>query len=123
MIYLVNGMMTKRIQKEKFDIYKKYIMKKFINPILRLGTAIALLSVIYMQNNELKELKEKTQFIEKSAPLADDANISNELDSLRTELFNAQNINGRYELSLEHLYEVNPKAGKQFDEFLNNETE
>ena len=98
-------------------------MKKFINPILRLGTAIALLSVIYMQNNELKELKEKTQFIEKSAPLADDANISNELDSLRTELFNAQNINGRYELSLEHLYEVNPKAGKQFDEFLNNETE
>lgn len=44
-------------------------------------------------------------------------------DSLRLELFNAQNINGRYELSLEHLYEVNPKAAKQFDEFLNNETE
>jgi hypothetical protein len=98
-------------------------MKKFINPILRLGTAIALLSVIYMQNNEIKELKEKTQFIEKSAPLAEDANITNEMDSLRTELFNAQNVNGRYELSLEHLYEVNPKAGKQFDEYLNNETE
>jgi len=98
-------------------------MKKFINPILRLGTAIALLSVIYMQNNEIKDLKEKTQFIEKSAPLAEDANITNEMDSLRTELFNAQNINGRYELALEHLYEVNPKAGKQFDEYLNNETE
>jgi hypothetical protein len=98
-------------------------MKKFINPILRLGTAIALLSVIYMQNNELKELKEKTQFIEKSAPLAEDANITNEMDSLRTELFNVQSINGRYELALEYLYEVNPKAGKQFDEYLNNETE
>lgn len=44
-------------------------------------------------------------------------------DSLRAELFNAQTINGRYELSLEHLYEVNPKAAKEFDEFLNNETE
>jgi len=98
-------------------------MKKFINPILRLGTAIALLGVIYMQNGEIKELKEKTQFIEKVAPLAEDTNITNEIDSLRTELFNAQNINGRYELSLEHLYEVNPKAGKQFDEYLNNETE
>ncbi len=98
-------------------------MKKFINPILRLGTAIALLGVIYMQNSEIKELKEKTQFIEKVAPLADDVNINNEMDSLRTELFSAQNINGRYELALEHLYEVNPKAGKQFDEYLNNETE
>lgn len=98
-------------------------MKKFINPILRLGTAIALLGVIYMQNNEIKVLKEKTQFIEKTAPLSDDVKITKELDSLQTELFNTQNINGRYELALEHLYEVNPKAGKQFDEYLNNETE
>ena len=99
-------------------------MKKFINPILRLGTAIALLSVIYMQNNELKELKIKSAVATESvAPLAGDIKISNEMDSLRTELFNAQNINGRYELALEYLYEVNPKAGKQFDEYLNNETE
>lgn len=98
-------------------------MKKFINPILRLGTAIALLSVIYMQNNEIKQLKEKTQFIEKAEPLSEDVKITNEIDSLQTELFSAQNANGRYELALEHLYEVNPKAGKQFDEYLNNETE
>jgi hypothetical protein len=39
------------------------------------------------------------------------------------EIFNAQNINGRYELSLEHLYEVNPKAGKEFTDFMENETE
>lgn len=98
-------------------------MKQFINPILRLGTAIALLSVIYMQNSELKELKANAKIVEKIAPLAGDVNITNEMDSLRTELFTLQSINGRYELALEHLYEVNPKAGKEFDEYLNNETE
>jgi hypothetical protein len=98
-------------------------MKQFINPILRLGTAIALLSVIYMQNNELKELKANAKVVEKIAPLAGDVNITNEIDSLRTELFTTQSINGRYEMALEHLYEVNPKAGKEFDEYLNNETE
>lgn len=98
-------------------------MKKYINPLLRLGTAIALLGVIYMQNSEIEELKAKSQIIEKVAPLAGDVAISNQIDSLQTELFNLQSINGRYELSLEYLYEVNPKAGKQFDEYLNNETE
>lgn len=98
-------------------------MKKYINPLLRLGTAIALLGVIYMQNSEIEELKAKSQIIEKVAPLAGDVTISNQIDSLQTELFNLQSINGRYELSLEYLYEVNPKAGKQFDEYLNNETE
>jgi len=44
-------------------------------------------------------------------------------DSLYDELFIQKTTNGRYELSLEHLYEVNPKAAKEFDEFLNNETE
>lgn len=99
-------------------------MKKFINPILRLGTAIALLSVIYMQNNEIEELKLKCAVVNESvAPLAGDIKISNEIDSLQTELFNAQNMNGRYELSLEHLYEVNPKAGKEFQNFMEHETE
>lgn len=93
-------------------------MKKFINPILRLGTAIALLSVIYFQNKELKELRLKMEPV-----VGGDIQKAEVIDSLQTELFNAQNINGRYELALEHLYEVNPKAGKQFDEYLNNETE
>ena len=35
-------------------------MKRFINPLLRLGTAVALLSVIYFQNKELKELRDET---------------------------------------------------------------
>ena len=45
------------------------------------------------------------------------------IDSLQTELFNANNAVGRYELTLEHLKEVNPKAAKQFEDYLNHETE
>jgi hypothetical protein len=45
------------------------------------------------------------------------------IDSLNAEIFNLQSINGRYELSLEHLYEVNPNAAKQFDDYLQHETE
>jgi hypothetical protein len=98
-------------------------MKKFINPILRLGTAIALLGVIYMQNNEIKELKENSKIVEKIAPLDVDVKITNEIDSLQTELFLLQTTNGRYIMALEYLYDVNPKAAKQFDEYLNNQTE
>lgn len=46
-----------------------------------------------------------------------------ENDSLRLELFNAQNQNGRYEIGLQYLYEINPKAGKEFEEYINNNTE
>jgi hypothetical protein len=45
------------------------------------------------------------------------------VDSLHDELFNVKAENGRYELSLEHLYEVNPKAGKEFQAFMEHETE
>jgi hypothetical protein len=44
-------------------------------------------------------------------------------DSLYDELFIQKTTNGRYELSLEHLYEVNPTAAKQFTEFMESETE
>jgi hypothetical protein len=38
-------------------------------------------------------------------------------------VFNAQSENGRYELSLDHLKEVNPKAAKQFEDYMTHETE
>jgi hypothetical protein len=44
-------------------------------------------------------------------------------DSLHDELFMSKVQNGKYELSLEHLYEINPKAGKEFTEFMEHETE
>lgn len=45
------------------------------------------------------------------------------VDSLQTNLFIATSEIGRYEMSLEYLYEVNPEAAKEFDDYFNNETE
>jgi hypothetical protein len=93
-------------------------MKKFINPLLSLGTAAALLGAIYFQNQEIDSLKKQTQI----QPVMGNNN-QNIVDSLQEEIFMLQTQNGRYELSLEHLYEVNPKAGKEFQNFMENETE
>ena len=49
--------------------------------------------------------------------------LTNQVDSLRSELFITSTVNNRYELSLDHIKEVNPKAGKEFEEFYNHETE
>ena len=92
-------------------------MKKFINPLLSLGTAAALLGTIYFQNQEIDSLKKQTPI---QNVVGSNQNI---VDSLQEELFMLQTQNGRYELSLEHLYEVNPKAGKQFTTFMEQETE
>ena len=92
-------------------------MKKFINPLLSLGTAAALLGAIYFQNQEIDSLK-------KQIPIQNVVGSNqNIVDSLQEELFMLQTQNGRYELSLEHLYEVNPKAGKEFQNFMEHETE
>jgi len=45
------------------------------------------------------------------------------IDSLQNELFIKQSEVGRYELTLEHLKEVNPKAGAEFEHYLSHETE
>ena len=52
-----------------------------------------------------------------------DIEKANLIDSLHDELFQSKVENGRYELSLQHLYEVNPKAAKEFDDFMAHETE
>ena len=93
-------------------------MKKFINPLLSLGTAAALLGTIYFQNQEIDSLKKQTPI---QPVMSNDS--QNIVDSLQEEIFMLQTQNGRYELSLEHLYEVNPKAGKEFQNFMEHETE
>ena len=45
------------------------------------------------------------------------------IDSLKEELFQLQSENGRYEMTFEHLKEVDPKASKEFEHYFNNETE
>jgi hypothetical protein len=49
--------------------------------------------------------------------------LRNRVDSLHDELFISKVQNGRYELTLEHLNEVNPKAALEFVNFMNHETE
>jgi hypothetical protein len=95
-------------------------MKKYINPILSLGTAAALLGAIYFQNQQIDGLKKQ---LEVQPVVGGDIQKANVIDSLNNEIFNLQTQNGRYELSLEHLYEVNPKAGKEFTNFMEHETE
>jgi len=95
-------------------------MKKYINPILSLGTAAALLGSIYFQNQQIEGLKKQ---LEIQPVVGGDIQKANTIDSLSDELFNAKVEAGRYELSLEHLKEVNPKAGKQFEDYMAHETE
>jgi hypothetical protein len=98
-------------------------MKEFIQKYQKaiVGTgAIAVLVVCYFQQKELTKLRgeQKIEVI-----VGGDIEKANLIDSLHDELFISKVQNGRYELSLEHLYEVNPKAAKEFDDFMAHETE
>ena len=98
-------------------------MKEFIAKYQKaiVGTgAVAVLVVCYFQQKELSKLR-AAQKIE--VVVGGDIEKANLIDSLHDELFNAKVENGRYELSLQHLYEVNPKAGKEFQDFMEHETE
>ena len=113
------------ITKEIFNIYtKQKVMKEFIQKYQKaiVGTgAVSVLLICYYQQKELSKLRSE-QIKVYNVPAAVDS-LQNIIDSLQTEAFSAQTQNGRYELSLEHLYEVNPKAGKEFTNFMETETE
>ena len=80
--------------------------------------ALIMLVICWFQQKELKELRSKPDVV-----VGGDIQKGQVIDSLQSELFNANNTIGRYELTLEHLKEVNPKAAKQFDDYLSHETE
>jgi len=82
--------------------------------------AVAVLVVCYFQQKELTKLRGEQKI---EVLVGGDIEKANLIDSLHDELFNAKVEAGRYELSLEHLYEVNPKAGKQFQDYMEHETE
>lgn len=105
-------------------------MKEWISKYQKaiVGTgAVAVLIVAYFQQKELAKLRnEVKQFnVSKNNNLQDKYidSLLKTSDSLYNENFTNSNTIGKYELALEHLYEVNPKAAKQFDEYLQNETE
>jgi hypothetical protein len=83
--------------------------------------AVSVLIVCYFQQKELSKLRSE-QIKVYNIPHNVDS-LMNIADSLHDELFMSKVQNGKYELSLEHLYEINPKAGKEFTEFMENETE
>jgi hypothetical protein len=98
-------------------------MKEFIQKYQKaiVGTgAVAVLVVCYFQQKELTKLRAEQKI---EVLVGGDIEKANLIDSLHDELFNAKVEAGRYELSLEHLYEVNPKAAKEFQDFMEHETE
>ena len=99
-------------------------MKEFISKYQKaiVGTgAVAVLILCYLQQKELSKLRSE-QIKIYNVPHNVDSLITLK-DSLYDELFISKAENGRYELSLEHLYEINPKAGKEFTNFMEHETE
>ena len=82
--------------------------------------AVAVLVICYFQQKELAKLRAEQKI---EVVVGGDIEKAQIIDSLNSELFVLQTQIGRYELSLEHLYEVNPKAGKEFTEFMEHETE
>ena len=99
-------------------------MKEFISKYQKaiVGTgAVAVLIVCYFQQKELSKLRSE-QIKVYNVPHNVDS-LMNITDSLHNELFISKTENGRYELSLQHLYEVNPKAAKDFTNFMEHETE
>jgi hypothetical protein len=101
-------------------------MKKFLGPLLTAGTLLALLYTVYGYREQNEKLKSERDGLTKhmvDSHTMGGGNNQNIVDSLQEELFLLQTQNGRYELSLQHLEEVNPKAAKQFNDYLTNETE
>jgi hypothetical protein len=101
-------------------------MKKFFGPLLTAGTLLALLYTVYGYREQNEKLKSERDGLTKhmvNSHNMSGGNNQNIVDSLQEELFLLQTQNGRYELSLQHLEEVNPKAAKQFNDYLTNETE
>jgi hypothetical protein len=97
-------------------------MKEFIQKYQKaiVGTgAVSVLLICYFQQKELSKLR--SEMIVVSAPKED--SLQKVIDSLDTELFMSKTMNGRYELALEHLHEVNQSAGLVFQRYMENETE
>jgi uncharacterized protein YlxW (UPF0749 family) len=84
-----------------------------IKAILGITSVGLMLVTMYEQNNKINDLKSQVVELKEQ----------NGVDSLQAELFIKQTEVGRYELSLDYLKEINPKAAKQFEDYMTHETE
>jgi len=89
-------------------------MKKYINAILSIGTVVVLFYTLFDLKNQVKQVDVLKKELHRVTVVK---------DSLYDETFSKQVELGRYELSLNYLQEVNPKAALQFVNYMNHETE
>jgi hypothetical protein len=98
-------------------------MKEFISKYQKaiVGTgAVSVLLICYLQQKELAKLRSEPKI---EVYTGGDIQKGKLIDSLQSELFIQQTINGRYELTFEHLKEVNPKVGKEMEDWMSQNTE
>ena len=89
-------------------------MKKYISGILSIGTVALLFYTLFDLKNQVKQVPMLQHQLD---------SVTIQLDSLSLINFENEVKNGRYEITLEHLKETNPKAAKEFEEFMNSKTE
>jgi hypothetical protein len=78
--------------------------------LLVIGVAILLFWAITTRNMAINQKQKAEQ-------------LQTQVDSLKSENFILQTQLGRYELTLDYLQEVNPKAALQASNYMNHETE
>jgi hypothetical protein len=96
-------------------------MKKYINPILSLGTAAALLGAIYFQNQQIEGLK--TQAKGEAVWVKQIDSLSTERDSIMDLLFMERIDAGRHEITRDEILKKYPKVEKEYEAFYSHETE
>ena len=96
-------------------------MKKYINPILSLGTAAALLGAIYLQNQQIENLK--VQAKGEAVWVRQMDSVLVERDSVMDLLFEERVDAGRHEITREEILTKHPKVAKEYDEFYTHQTE
>lgn len=89
-------------------------MKKYITAILSIGTISLLFYTLFDLKNQVKQISVLQHQLD---------SVTIQLDSLSLINFENEVQNGRYEITLEQLKETNPKAAKEFEEFMNSKTE
>jgi hypothetical protein len=105
-------------------------MKEFIAKYQKaiVGTgAVAVLLICYLQQKELAKLRSEPKIevftggdIEKGRIID---SLRMKCDSLQNEDFIKGTIITRYEITLEHFNEVNPKVAKEFEDWMSQNTE
>jgi hypothetical protein len=98
-------------------------MKEFIQKYQKaiVGTgAVAVLTLCYFQQKELAKLRSENKI---EVYTGGDITKAELIDSLKTEDFIKGTIIMRYEITLEHFKETNPKFAKEFEDWMSQNTE